>query len=477
MESKRWWETGGRAYGLLSLLLLAPCYWQPRLQAGDLSSHIYNAWLAQLIESGRADGLMLARQTTNVLFDLILGGLFRVLGAESAQRIAVSIAVLTFVWGAFAFVNRVAGRRSWHLLPCLAMLAYGWVFHMGFFNFYLSLGLCFWALAIVWQPTARRIAAALPVLALAYTAHALPVAWACGLLGYVVLARRLTAVQRGALTVGFVTVLMVGRIVVGRQLALRWSPRQWTMSTGLDQVWVYDPKYVLVLMGLLAVWALLFLGLLRQTGPRQVVSSVPFQVCVIGAAAVFALPSAILIPGFLHALSYISERMSLGVAVCVCAMLASTPPRLVERYALIAVAVVFFGFIYRDERMLNAFEDRMQDVVSMLPPGERVIGPLIDVSSRINTVGHMIDRVCVGRCYSYANYEPSTAQFRVRAVRRNGLVTSRYGDSLKLQTGGYLVKESDPPLYQLDLDRDGRLFLRSLKAGTRSDSRDWSPHT
>ena len=42
--------------------------------------------------------MTIVRQTTNVLFDLILSGLFRVLGAEWAQRIAVSIAVLTFVF-------------------------------------------------------------------------------------------------------------------------------------------------------------------------------------------------------------------------------------------------------------------------------------------------------------------------------------------------------------------------------------------
>src|SRR5205823_13849137 len=80
-------------YLIASLFLLIPCYWQPRLQAGDLSSHVYNAWLAQLIESGRADGLMIVRQTTNVLFDLLLSGCFRLFGADWAQRIAVSVAV------------------------------------------------------------------------------------------------------------------------------------------------------------------------------------------------------------------------------------------------------------------------------------------------------------------------------------------------------------------------------------------------
>src|ERR1039457_1327506 len=79
------------AYLLASVLLLVPCYWQSRLQLGDLSSHIYNAWLAQLIESGRAPGLAIVHQTTNVLFDLILSGLFNTLGADAAQRISVSL--------------------------------------------------------------------------------------------------------------------------------------------------------------------------------------------------------------------------------------------------------------------------------------------------------------------------------------------------------------------------------------------------
>src|SRR5579872_5189238 len=171
-------------YLLVSLLLLAPCYWQPRVQAGDLSSHIYNAWLAHLIESGSAQGLVVVSQTTNVLFDLMLSGLFKMFGPEPAQRIAVSISVLVFVWGAFAFVSAVSRTRPWHMLACIAMLAYGWVFHMGFFNFYLSLGLCFWVMAVLWKPSAKRIAAAVPVMVLAYVGHGLPVVWTAGLLLY-----------------------------------------------------------------------------------------------------------------------------------------------------------------------------------------------------------------------------------------------------------------------------------------------------
>jgi hypothetical protein len=98
-------------YVPVSLLLLAPCHWQARLTEGDLSSHNYSSWLARLIESGRAEGLEAVHQTTNLLFDLILGGLIKIVGAGAAQRIAISLAVLTFVWGAFAFVSEWSLQR------------------------------------------------------------------------------------------------------------------------------------------------------------------------------------------------------------------------------------------------------------------------------------------------------------------------------------------------------------------------------
>src|SRR4051794_22483354 len=163
---------------LASVLLLIPCFWHSRLQMGDLGSHIYNAWLAQLIESGRAAGLAIVPQKTNVLFDWILSALFRAFGAAPAQRVSVSVSVLLFAWGAFAFAARVSGRRRWGLLPLIGVLAHGWTLHMGFMNFYLSLGLCFWAMALAWNWTPRGLLAAVPLLAIALIAHSLPVAWA-----------------------------------------------------------------------------------------------------------------------------------------------------------------------------------------------------------------------------------------------------------------------------------------------------------
>ena len=461
------------AYVLASVLLLVPCYWHSRLQLGDLSSHIYNAWLAQLIESGRAPGLVIVPQTTNVLFDLMLSGLFKTLGAEAAQRISVSLAVLAFVWGAFAFVSVVAGRRAWSLVPAIAMLAYGWVLHMGLFDFYLSLGLCFWALALAWEWKPRQVAAAAPVLILAYVAHGLPVAWTVALLAYLWLARAMTPPKRAILMAASLAAMVAARAVVTGMTSYIWLPQQIVTITGTDQLWVFDFKYVLPFVGLLVVLVLLFVRLLGRSGARNVVSSLPFQIGVLSAAGVFIVPTRLQIPGYNHPLVYIAERMSLAVGVCLCAMLAAAPMRAYHRYAMGVVALLFFGFLYRDEGALNAFEDRMTRLVSQLPAGQRVVSAIEDPTLRVIALAHMIDRACLGRCYSYANYEPATAQFRIRAVAENPIVVSTDGDSLSLQDGSYVVKQRDLPLYQVDLDQAGHMAIRILEAGAQSGITFW----
>jgi len=111
---------------------------------------------------------------------------------------------------------------------------------------------------------------------------------------------------------------------------------------------------------------MLFLELLHVSGARRIASSVPFQICILSAMGVILLPTTVLIPGLNHSLVYIAERMSLGVAICVCAFLGPVQPRPQVRYALVLVALIFFGFLYRDERKLNSYEDNRQDTVASL---------------------------------------------------------------------------------------------------------------
>jgi len=184
-------QPSGTSIALLSLIVLVPCFWQHRIQAGDLGSHIYNSWLAQQISMGKAPDLAIAPVTTNVLFDWILSCFFRNFGPELAQRIAVSIAVLIFFWGAFAVVWSASGARPWFLTPCLCMLTYGWTFHMGFFNFYLAAGLSLWALALSLRRRAIWRVATVALLAAAYSGNPIAPAWVTCVIFYTWAARRL----------------------------------------------------------------------------------------------------------------------------------------------------------------------------------------------------------------------------------------------------------------------------------------------
>src|SRR5258707_15289560 len=57
---------------LISILLLVPCFWHARIQAGGLGSHVYNAWLGELVERHQGPGLTLGWQWDNGLFDVLL---------------------------------------------------------------------------------------------------------------------------------------------------------------------------------------------------------------------------------------------------------------------------------------------------------------------------------------------------------------------------------------------------------------------
>src|SRR5437899_10190879 len=85
--------------------LLVPCFWQSRIQAGDLSSHLYNAWLALEIKRGHLPGLWLVHQTNNILADVAFEQLLRRFGVYAAEHVVMAVAVVLFGAGAVAFVR------------------------------------------------------------------------------------------------------------------------------------------------------------------------------------------------------------------------------------------------------------------------------------------------------------------------------------------------------------------------------------
>ncbi len=463
---------GPVAHVAAAILALAPCFWQARIQAGDLASHIYNAWLAQLIQQGKAPGLAIVPQYTNVMFDLLLSVLFNAFGPDAAQRIAVALAVLVFAGGAFTFCRAVS-RNAWSVLPLVIALAYGWTFHMGFFNFYLGLGFCFWALAAGWELRRKGLVIAAGFFVLALVAHGLAVPWAAGALGWRWAARRWESARWVLFGLALAGVAAL-RIAVGSLVQARWDAYQPLYATGAFQLWVYGRPFMWAAVALGVLWVALMALRVAGEGARAVFSSDIFLISALTAAGILAIPNAVWLTAYHHPLVYISERMSLALAVCLCALAAPAAWRAWQECAAGAVALVFFALLYPAELKLNRLEDAEASLLAGLPRGARVISSVEAPYIQVIALTHLIDRECIGRCYSYANYEPATGQFRIRVTGAENIVAPTDQESWDLQSGTYLVRQQDLPLYQIFADAYGKLHLRPMPAGRRNGLTAWN---
>lgn len=435
----------------VSFLLLLPCFWQARIESIDLSSHIYNTWLASLIAQKQAPGLWIAQQTSNVLFDFMLAGLFPLFGANLAQKIAVGASVLVFSWGAILLISRGQPKNWWFLLPSVAVLSYGFVFQAGLFNFYLGLGICFWYLTFFFSGHWPTRILAIPLLLLAWVAHPIPVVWAVGLALYTSVAERLPSPgQLLLLAAAGLAMLEVHFLLVTRYQCI-WSLDQAWFVTGAKQLMLFDGLYEIPYWLFLGAWALLFWRRARECRWRNTPLDMGFQLWLLSAVAVLLIPAAIAFPAYSAPFNLVSFRLSLASGVMLAAFLADVHPKAHEKVILTLGALIFFGLVFRDGRKLNRMEDNLDAALAQVPAKSRVIGILRVPSRDFSPAEHAVDRACIGRCFSYANYEPSTGQFRVRAEPGNPIVMSDYADVYSVELGRYRVQAGDLPLFLIYL--------------------------
>jgi hypothetical protein len=457
---------------VISILVLTPCFWHSRIQAGDLASHLYNAWLAGEVRAGAAPGVEIAGQWSNVLFDWVLSALISSGGALAAERTAVSLTVLLFFWGAFAAVRAVTGRAPWVVTPCLGMLAYGLVFHMGFFNFYLSTAFCLWTLALLWRPSSLRLACAAPLAVLAILAHAMPVVWMGSLIGYVLIARKVPPGYKLLLFAGGLVGLVGLHFLLTTSFPARWSIDEvFTISgmlglVGVEQVWLFGNKYLAIAVGLAVMWLWLILERMDST----TLSEDPvFHLWMLHLVAFIALPSALQLPSQAHVLAYIPQRISFFSALVLCMLIGALKTGRGKTRVMSALAALFFTFLWADTRALDRFEDLVTEAVHKTPQGSRVVASFFDSNSRMAPLLHVIDRPCIGHCFSYGNYEPATKQFRLRATGPNKVVASDMGVVKSIEDGHHVVSAAEAPLWEVIpcADDSVNLCVRELRAGER----------
>ena len=441
-----------------SVLLVVPCIWLPRIESLDLCSHIYNAWLARLITVQHIPGLWIARQSTNILFDNLLTLLMTSFGPVWAQRILVSAAALLFFWSSFVLVAALAtlGRGScfpvWPSCLTAAFSTMGsststlrWHSHFSpcrysgnnpgggaFYSCYCS--------ACRGSPTLC------------------PRCWPSLRPTYIYVARKVLDEIQLALLCG----VMFFLLLVGLYERIRFPgssfqhpslPREFLSLFGWDQVLAFDRPFSIlsyrsVELGILSVFLLL---LIQKLPKRNFVFIIPMQLYTLACFAAFILPNReFYFPElFRNPLGFIAERFSLLAAVLGCAVVARYHPRPWQRALLLLLAGVFFAVVYQDEHALAQLESRVNQLVGQLPPLQRVTAMLHYPGLEDGFTEDLLDRACVGRCYSYGNYEAPTLQFRIRARPANSFILANLDDSNRLAQGTYRVQPRDLPLHQI----------------------------
>ena len=453
----------------LSGLILIPCYWHRRIEAGDLGSHTYNAWLAVLVKQGRAPGLYLARQWNNVIVDSALAWLGSRLGFIAAEKIVVSFCVLIFFWGAFAFIAAASLRPPWYLTPAVAMITYGYTFYVGFMNFYLSLGLAFFAIAVFWRGTRIDWIVGAVLALLALMAHPIGFGLLVAVVAYIWLAEAARGWQRYLVFACGLLALVALHFGLHRFRTEGGFGPRFALMNGADQLVLFGERYRLFAEYILIFGSCAFLAAAIRDWrrlPLQQWFRTPLELWAIFLFAVAVLPGTIWFPQYFAAVSSIDSRITSVTAVLGLCVLGSVCPRRWILASLTLFAAIFFTLQYRDTAMLDNMEQQIDNLVSTLPYGTRVAYTIdFGNASRINS-RHMVDRACIQKCFTYSNYEPGTQQFRLRVSPQGSPLISTSG--LDLEHGHYIVRPDDLPLaqiYQPDEFDLTKLAIRNLSAG------------
>jgi hypothetical protein len=455
----------------ISGAVLIPCFWHRHIEAGDLGSHVYNVWLAELVRRGELSGLWIHQQWNNVAFDLLLSAFGKIVNWVWAEKLAVSLCVLIFFWGVFALVSAAARRAPLFLTPLIAVISYGWTFEQGFINYYLALGLSFFALAILWRGNVKERIAVLLLLPLIFLAHPLGLVWLAGAGAYALASERFQQHRVWVFTAATLLVLSINIYVHYHYVVYR-STKPPYLYNGVDQIVLYSRAYKLI-AGAIFLFVVLALAnefWRRRNDPEiREMGGMLLQLYLILQSLLFLLPGGVLLPGYNAPLTYLPDRLTTLSAVIMCGLLCLIRPRKWHVVACATPAMLFFFLLYRDTGIINDMENQTERLVASLPFGQRVLFTVADGGLRLN-IAHFVDRSCIHHCFSYGNYEPSTGQFRVRAMPGNPVVMSRVPDVWRMEVGLYSVTAEDLPAYEIyQCGEKGRqVCLRSLEAGEKN---------
>ncbi len=406
------------------------------------------------------------------------------LASWQRKKLWFPLCVLIFFWGVFTLVAAASGQPPWFLAPCIAMLTYGYAFNMGFLNYYLSLGLASFSLALLWR--GRGLERLLGLLIRAVHCAGAPdrvsLAGRDGALSSSLdqAAELVEIVRTGIRPRDAVCYSLVSG--ASNTVSRRLGHDPFYLMNGADQLTLYGQRYAVL------GWVALGFGVLcvvvdvisrRRESSFWQSLRLPSELYFIAIVAVALLPEN-LRPSISGGwIGLLASRLTAITAIFGLCLMGCLKPRKWHLAGFGACAIFFFTFLYTDTLDLNRMESSAEQIVSQLPFGTRVIATIwAPPDSRVSFIGHIVDRACIGHCFSYANYEPSSGQFRIRAHPGSPVVSASDDDTEDMQAGEYEVQDEDLPLmeiFQCDEKDLTKLCIRDLASGEKNGRLGYKP--
>jgi hypothetical protein len=306
-------------------------------------------------------------------------------------------------------------------------------------------------------------------------AHPLGLIWLAGVTVYAILAKALQPRYHGYLLLAAGLFLIGVRAFLARRYPVEWNSRaRYFFYNGADQLALYSPRYYL-LYALFAAFFLLALAMDASSRWREsgfwASYGIPAQLYLATGMASVLLPSVVKLPQYPQPAAFLTPRLSSVSGILACWMLGAMKPRKWHAIGYTLIAAVFFTFLYVDTGTLDNIEEQVERSVAALPPGHRVVGTIQSGAESRVGIDHIVDRACVGRCFSYANYEPSGGTFRIRAAPGNSIVVAGPAAESGTRSTADAVQALDPPVFEISLcdARTVSVCVRELTADEMND--------
>ena len=418
---------------LISAAVLTPCFWHRNIAAGDLGSHVYNAWLAHLVERGQAPGLWLAQRWNNVLFDLLLDALGRFVSLHAAGENLRVARGLDFLLGSVRLRLCSHSARAVAPLPLHRHVQLRLFLPDGLSEFLYFAGprvfrnRNFLAWTRLGAPHLRRAGAA---------DYARASAW------FRMAGRRL-GIRRNSRSASpplpdfsagrrWAWLFLPRTIIFGTTISFRRNDRPFYFFNGTDQLLLFSSRYAIPEFALLIFifwlrWARIFSAAPGEsfagTNSRCRCSSTSSSASGWSSCPkAFAFPQQPSVARALDRAPHLCLRRAALLPACghcsrangTCSHAALSPQS-------------FSRSCIRISATINRMEAQAAQLVRTVRANSRILATIKPPfpGSRI-LIQHIADRACIGHCFSYGNYEPGFAQFRVHATPGNPYAMSDF---------------------------------------------------